>query len=58
MCHSQERILKVDVFFCTRLHSVEKHRKRWIERHLSGWKSVGREILAIIYVKVIEHVES
>lgn len=42
--HPQGAVRKVDVYYCTPLHSVEKRgRKEWIEGHLSKWQDFSRE---------------
>lgn len=41
--HPDGKVQKVDVFFCTPLHSVEKDREKWIEGHLARWQDFSPE---------------
>ena len=40
--HPQGQVEKVDVFFCTPLHSVEQDRERWVKGQLSQWQDFSR----------------
>jgi acyl-CoA synthetase (AMP-forming)/AMP-acid ligase II/thioesterase domain-containing protein len=40
--HPQGNVNKIDVFYCTPLHSVEKNRELWITDHLSKWQDFSR----------------
>lgn len=40
--HPQGQVGKVDVFFCTPLHSVEKDRESWVKGQLSKWQDFSR----------------
>ena len=40
--HPQGQVDKIDVFFCTPLHSVEKDRERWVKGQLSKWQDFSR----------------
>ena len=40
--YPQGQVGKVDVFFCTPLHSVEKDRESWFKGQLSKWQDFSR----------------
>ena len=41
--HPEGLVDKMDVFFCTPLHSVESNRKSWVEERLSRWQDFSRQ---------------
>lgn len=41
--HPKGQVQKVDVFFCTPLHSVERDRQRWVQGQLSAWSAFSRQ---------------
>lgn len=41
--HPGGHVGKMDVFFCTPLHSVEKDRERWVKGQLSKWSEFSRK---------------
>ena len=40
--HPEGSVGKVDVFYCTPLHSVEKNREKWITDHLLHWQDFSQ----------------
>ena len=41
--HPEGNVRKVDIFYCTPLHSVEKNRERWIADHLLRWQDFSHD---------------
>jgi thioesterase domain-containing protein len=42
------KIKKMDVFYCTPLHSVCLNRAKWLSEHLSKWQDFSREPVEFI----------
>ena len=40
--HPQGQVGKIDVFFCTPLHSVERDRESWVQGQLARWRDFSR----------------
>ena len=40
--HPEGKVRKIDVFYCTPLHSVESDRDTWITKHLMHWQDFSR----------------